>query len=196
MSLCLLVSAYLRENAFYNTPAISWKTTSTNYIFEFDSIPSLIIPDGNLICFSRKDSSVIINTSGVYDFMKEHFYGEKGRVNWSRAGLDPDKTYCEFDEYEVRIKGAAYVVDDVTFYNEYFETPLKGILKEKVLANKNAASANFPRFESSNQLLKIKQIFDKVDFSGGFTMSGNKLTGSGTDENPAQLIFYKDDLHH
>jgi len=182
------------ENAFYNTPAITWKTSSTNYFFEFDSIPSLIIPDGNLICFSRKDSSVIINTSGVYDFMKEYFYGDKGRVTWARAGLDPDKTYCEFGEYEVRIKGAAYIVDDVTFYNEYFDTPLKGVLKEKVLANKNAASANFPRFESSNQLLEIKQIFDKVDFSGGFTMSGNKLAGSGTDENPAQLVFYKDGL--
>ncbi len=182
------------ENAFYNTPAIKWKTSSTKYFFEFDSIPSLIIPDGNLICFSRKDSSVILNTSGVYDFMKEQFYGDKGKVTWARAGLDPEKTYCEFGQYEVRIKGTAYVVDDVTFYNEYFDTPLKGVLKEKVLANKNAASANFPRFESSNQLLEIKQIFDKVDFSGGFTMSGNKLAGSGTDENPAQLIFYKDDL--
>lgn len=182
------------ENSFFNTPAITWKTSSPNYSFEFDSIPSLVIPDGNLICYSRKDSSVIINTSGVYDFMKERFYGDKGRVTWARAGLDPDKTYCEFEEYEIRIKGAAYNVENVVFYNEYFDTPLEGVLKEKVLANKDAASANFPRFESYNQLLEIKQIFEKVDFSGGFTMAGNKLAGSGTDENPAQLTFYKNGL--
>ncbi len=186
--------ALFEDDAFYSTPAISWKTNSKNYSFEFDSIPSLVIPDGNIVCYSRKDSSVIINTSGVYDLMKERFYGDKGRVTWARAGLDPEKTYCEFGDFEIRIKGAAYNIEDVTFYNEYFDTPLEGVLKEKVLANRDAESANFPRFESYNQLLEIKQIFEKVDFSGGFTMAGNKLAGSGTDETPARLTFYKDGL--
>jgi len=182
----------IKNNTFYNTPSIAWKTTSNNYKLEFDSIPSLVLESGALVCYSRKDSSVITGTSGVYDFMKERFYGDKGKVTWQRAGLDPEKTYCEFNEFQIRIKGASYSVEDVTFYNEYFNTPLEGVLKEKVLANKNAETANFPRFESYNQFLEIKNIFEKVDYSGGFTMAGSKLAGTGSEETPAQLTFFKD----
>ena len=181
-----------RNGEFYSKPSINWKVANRNYKLEYDSIPSLVILEDQVVCYSRKDSSVIQNVSGVYDFMKERLYGDKGKVTWQRAGLDPEKTYCEFEEFEIRIKGAAYSVENVTFYNEYFDVPLKGVLKEKVLANKGPETANFPRFESYNKRLEIKQIFDKIDFSGGFTMAGNKLAGSGTRESKAELTFYKD----
>ncbi len=186
---------HLFESAeFYSKASIKWKSARRNYKLEFDSIPSLVILGDEVVCYSRRDSSTIYNVTGVYDFMKERLYGDQGKVTWQRAGLDPDKTYCEFDEFEIRIKGAAFSVEDVTFHNEYFDVPLKGILKEKVLANKDAETANFPRFESYNKRLEIKQIFDKIDYSGGFTMAGNQLAGTGTRESKAELTFYKDGL--
>ncbi|MEO0405535.1 MAG: hypothetical protein AAF193_11745, partial [Bacteroidota bacterium] len=116
----------------------------------------------------------------------------KGKVTWDRAEFDPATTYAEFDNYEIRIKGSSFIVDSVLFYNEYFDQPLIGQLSEKVLANRNGPQASYPKFESYNKRLEIKNIFKNVDYEGGFTMRGVRLAGTGTIEEPAILTFYRD----
>ena len=58
---------------------------------------------------------------------------------------------------------------------------------------KTGENATYPRFESYDVRLKIQDIVDGVDYDGGFTVHGAKLLGSGTDEDPARLMFYRND---
>lgn len=189
----LASSATLFERqVFYSSGSVEWKLSNQNYTFAFDSVPTLIFPQGNLIAYAKGDSSRILNTSGVYDYTSERWKGGEGRVNWDRAEFNPETTYAEFEGYEIRIKGSAYIVDSVLFYNEYFTQPLLGQLNEKVLAPRTGGDANYPRFESYDKRLQIKNIFDGVDFDGGFTMRGNRLAATGTSEDLAQLVFYRE----
>jgi hypothetical protein len=189
-----LESSYhlFQERALFSTESVAWYINNDNYKFEFDSVPKIILTDVNLKCVSKGDSSIILGTSGIYHLSLDRFYGDKGKITWQRAGFDPQKTYATFNKYEIRIKSSSYDIDSVTFYNEFFEKPLVGLLKEKILANKDSSTVTYPRFESYYQRLQIQNIIKGIDYDGGFTMAGSKLIGSGTLEQPALLTFYRD----
>lgn len=180
------------DYTFYKSEAVRWVSSSPGFKFSYDTIPQITFAALDLKCYSKGDSSVIYQTSGIFFPTLERFVGGKGRVTWQRAGFDPAKTYAEFNDYNIRIKGATFVIDSVTFYNEFFDKPLLGQLTEKILADKSAENATYPKFESYFKRLQIQNIVKNVDFDGGFTLAGTKLAGSGTPEEPALLTFYKD----
>lgn len=181
------------EKRFFHSKSVDWHTSNSNYEFKFDSVPKIVFPSLDLRGFSKGDSTIIFNTSGVYFPTLERWYGDSGKIDWLRADLDPEKNYCEFDAYNIRIKGASFIVDSVRFYHELFQEPLLGQLTEKVLADKQGDKASYPKFESYNRRLEIKNVFKNVDYDGGFTMAGNKLAGTGTIEEPALLTIHRDD---
>ena len=79
------------------------------------------------------------------------------------------------------------------YHSRYFKQPILGKLSEKVLSNLGANKVKYPSFESYDKRLIIRNIFDNVDYDGGFTIRGRNLQGSGTIDNLARLIFkYKE----
>ena len=137
---------------------------------------------------------MIRNTSGVYyPTQRASGKGAAARVTWERAGLKPTATFAEWDHaYEVKVKSAAFEVDTVQFNDPYFEKTLIGTVTDKVLANVDEDNASYPRFESYDRRMKIRDIVEGIDFEGGFTMQGAKLQGYGTKDEPAFLTFYRD----
>lgn len=182
-------SRLFANGTFFETNAVAWMARDANYVFSYDSLPKVTFPKSDLICLAKGDSSVIRGTEGVFFPTLERWYGSGGKVTWERADFDPAQTYAEFAEYEIRIKGSTYTIDSVLFYNEFFAEPLIGELKEKVLAGKTGDRASYPRFESYNKRLEIRNIFPSVHYNGGFTMAGNRLAGTGSIEEPALLTI-------
>ena len=175
------------EGVFYKSASVTWRSTNRDFEITVDSLPKVIFKGGDLICEAKGDSSVVRGTTGTFFPTLERWYGTGGRVTWERADFDPEKTYAEFQDYEIRIKGSTYSIDSVLFYNEFFAEPLKGQLKEKILAGKQGERASYPRFESYNKRLQIRNMFPGVHYDGGFTMAGNRLAGTGSIEEPALL---------
>jgi hypothetical protein len=185
-------SNLFNDLTFYRSESVKWMSSNANYTFVFDSIPRIVFPALDLKCYSKGDSSIVYKTKGAYFPTLERWIGDGGEVNWKRAGFDPAKTYALLPDYNIRIKSSTYLVDSVVFYNEFFEKPLLGQLTEKIIADKTTENATYPRFESYYKRLKIANIVKNVDYEGGFTMAGNKLAGSGTVEEPALLIFTRE----
>jgi len=69
---------------------------------------------------------------------------------------------------------------------------LMGSLSEKVLANVTPDKASYPQFKSYDLRLKIDNIFEDVNYEGGFTMQGAKLHGSGDKDTDAYLTFKRE----
>ena len=53
-------------------------------------------------------------------------------------------------------------------------------------------NASYPRFESYDRRMKIRDIVEGIDFEGGFSLQGAKLVGYGTKEEPAYMTYYRD----
>ncbi len=180
------------EKKIYESEASYWCTNNFNYTFKLDSIPHIDFTGINLKCVSKGDSSVIHQTAGTYYPVTNRFHGKGGKVYWTRVGLDPQTTYAQIPDYTIKIKTTSYIIDSVTFFTTYFKDPLIGKLQEKILAGKDEESASYPKFESYSQRFEIENIVPGINYSGGFTMSGAKFNASGTPENPAKLIFLKE----
>ena len=182
-----------RDNTLVQSPSTQWRSRSKAFTFAFDSVPVVVFQRTDLVCLAKGDSAVILNTSGTYFPTTDTWKGTGGKVTWERAGMKAAATYAEWDHpYEVRLKSAAFDVDSVKFNDPYFERTLAGRVSDKVLANVDKDNASYPRFESYDRRMKIRDIVEGIDFEGGFTMQGAKLQGYGTKEEPAFLTFYRD----
>lgn len=178
-------------NTFYSSPVVNWSSSNSNYSFEYDSVPSVIFPSLNLRGNNGKgDSAVIYNTKGVYYPSSGKFIGNGGRVNWIKAGLEESVAYADVKRYEVIVRTGSYSADSSLFYNTlYFGgKSLPGKVMDRVLAEAGEKSS-YPRFESFDKRLQIKNLTEGVDFDGGFSMRGERFIGAGGKEGDAYLIF-------
>lgn len=178
------------SNTIFKSVTTQWVATNNQYKFDYDSLPKLVYDKTNLRCFTKGDSAIIYDTRGVYYPTSGQWIGSGGKVDWKRAGIDPNMSWAELKKYKIALKSSQYVADSVTYYNKaYFSEPLQGVLTDKVLADMNDDKASYPEFNSYNKRFVINNIYPEVDYDGGFLVKGAKVIGSGNSEEPARLKF-------
>ncbi|QQR87081.1 MAG: hypothetical protein IPJ76_02315 [Flavobacteriales bacterium] len=182
-----------KENVLYASASTVWKSSNNKFTFAYDTVPKILFERMDLKCYAKRDSAVILGTTGTYLPTLAMWYGRGGKVTWERAGLKPGSTFAEWGgAYQVPLKSATFEVDSVQFNDPYFDRTLRGRVVDKVLAGADEDNASYPRFESYDRRQRVKDIVEGIDFEGGFTMKGAKLQGYGTRDEPAYLTFYRD----
>ncbi len=183
----------LNKNLLYDSKIFNWALTTTNYRFENDDELYLSVPELDLMCRTKSDSSIIYNTSGKYYPAEFRWWGDSGKINWQRAGLNPDSIFVVFDSYEIFLNSSKFTIDTVLFYNKaYLPNALQGILDEKVSTNTvTQDKAIYPQFTSFIKNLFISDIFHNIDYEGGFSMKGATIFGEGAENRDAIVTFKK-----
>lgn len=180
------------EYVLFESPAVKWVAKYDAYKIQFDSLPKIVFGKLDLKAYSKRDSSVIYGTEGVYYPTITKWVGKGGKIDWRRAGFDPNKTYADINNYEVNTTKSQYVIDSVTFHHpDYLDRPHIGRLTEKILADVDTSDASYPRFDSYDKRILIENMYKDIDYSGGFSQHGIKFIGSGDSEQNATLIFRK-----
>ncbi|NQV02523.1 MAG: hypothetical protein HQ542_07755, partial [Bacteroidia bacterium] len=183
------------ENMIYYSPSTEWKLVTPNYRFHYDSVPMVEVMSTDIICYSNRDSLTIYQTQGLFYPLGTKWYGKNGRIDWQRAGLDPEKVYAALSVYQIQMKFSKYEADSVNFFNkDFFSEPLPGKLIDKVQTDVSEEKATYPRFYSYENLIGIRDIFDHIDYIGGFSMEGRKVIGFGIKNRDAEVIFKRDNL--
>ncbi len=184
------------SGALFESRAVLWKYTNNNYRLEYDLKDEVRIyfTNTDLLCSSKRDSSLLIGTSGYYYPLKDLWIGEQGTVNWERAGFSKDSVFAKLNNYRINLTRPEFIADSAEFTNKrYLNQKLTGRFEEKILANARGEKASYPRFTSYDKQVDIKQVVPNVDYSGGFAMRGSKFFGYGDAENKAELFLYKGD---
>lgn len=175
----------------------TWKSTADSFKIQFDEKDrsfSIQIPKTDLIAYAYEDSSIIYNTAGEYDLRKQRWFGNGGIVTWENAGMDPDQVYASFQEYDINMRVTKYRVDNANFfYKKYFSEPLIGRLSNQTevgsTTKENSRNVNYPRFVVSEGQKTIENIFPDIDYTGGFSMLGNRLVASSSKKSLASIIM-------
>jgi len=182
------------NNAIYKSATTEWRSSSRSYKIEIDSTVKIVFDETNLTCRVNNDSIKIFNTKGVFYPLTRIWKGTNGKVNWENAGFSEDKVVANLKKYEIDMTKSNYQADSVIFTNTtFFKEPLLGKLHDKVVKNITKEKASYPKFESYNNRYKIKNLYENVDYDGGFSMHGSKVLGSGTEQEKALLKFYYKD---
>ncbi|MCU0370992.1 MAG: hypothetical protein MUC31_06225, partial [Bacteroidales bacterium] len=183
----------VKSNILYQSSSFSWFISDSSFRLEYDTAVRVIYHRADLTCATRKDTSRILNTLGVYYPNTQEWVGERGRVTWERVGLDPDSVYADLSAYRINLKFSEYHADTVRLVNKrYFKEPLFGELTEKVLASPPGPGSSYPQFNSYLKNYEIRNLFRDIDYLGGFSVEGARVIGSGEVNKNASLFISKD----
>ena len=184
----------LNSNTLYKSSSTEWRSNNPNYVLQFiDENIFIKFENLTLTCYAKGDSIKINNTTGLYDPINFIWKGNTGKIYWERAGLSKDSVYADLKKYTINMSKSLYEADSVEFYNKlFFDYPLIGKFEDKVKIIKSKKKATYPRFSSYNIQFEIKDIFENIDYFGGFSMRGAKFIGSGNETNDAFIRVYKD----
>jgi hypothetical protein len=184
----------LTENLIYQSPSLTWKPGSHSFYYKFDGKLCIVFDKTDLVCYSKRDSIKIFNTSGEFLPTELRWNGTAGLVTWERAGYDRNTISAQLTNYSIDLMKSSYEADSVIFTNKsYFDFPLVGHLEDNVTLITDSSLALYPRFDSYKKHFVIRNLYQNVDYEGGFSMQGAKLVGKGSIENPARLNFFRKD---
>ena len=180
------------EHTLFETRSRAWYFRNGKFSFAYDSLLYIEFQELDLVCSTRKDSSVIEGTSGKYYINKELFIGSNGKVSWERAGFHEDTVYAEIRAYEVDLKSLSFSSDSSVFYNKkFFNFPISGVFREKVLSSPPGDRASYPQFDSYFKDYEVIGLYENVNFYGGIGMRGRTVVFTGNNNQPARFIFKK-----
>jgi len=184
----------IKRNIINQSSGTIWKASQPVFHFEFADSARIVFEPTTLTCLFVRDSIKIYDAKGVFIPHSQTWWGEGGIVSWERSGFSRDEVYAELGSYRINMRLSEYVADSVTFYNNiYFGFNILGHLEDRVESYHSPANVNYPRFESYQGNYSVDNIFQNVNFSGGLSMLGTDLIGSGTQFNKASLLFLRND---
>ena len=186
-------AGFFEHKAFkYSKVGTNWVANASRFemVFE-DNNPVVKFKELDLIAIRKADSIAVQKTSGAYYPSEELWRGKGGRVTWQRFGLDAD-VYAELGEYEIEVKKSIYEVKSATMhYPLYFgQRKVSGKFSDKLVANRQKSGGSYPRFESKDGVLEIKNIGEGIKYRGGFRLHGTTVYGFGSKEAPAEIELF------
>ncbi len=186
----------LENNRFHKKSSLSWYHRKSKYNFFLDTNFLVIFQKGNLIGASRKDSSVIEKTAGVFNYELKQWKGETGILPWSRFGEATGKElYATINNgYTINVEVPTFSIDSVTLhYNRFFSNPVLGKVIERISSSPPNQASSFPRFEAYFDDFELFNIYPEVSFFGGAQLEGLELYGIGTKKSKAVVKLTKSD---
>ncbi len=184
-----------QKGALYESSAKSWIADSQVYEFFYeDNIPKVKIDETNLKTITKKDSTYIFKTSGIYTPSTNEWKGKGGEISWKNSEeLYYEDASATFEDYVIDMKSTNYEIKDVKFnLKDLFTNPLKGVLSNKIESG-SKENKSYPRFKSNKTDLKIEGIDPKVAFRGGFGLNGQKIIIFGGENGVAKMQVRNDE---
>ena len=106
------------SGALFESRAVLWEFTNNNYRIEFDLNDEVRIHfnSTDLVCFSKRDSSIVTGTSGYYYPIRNLWVGERGTVTWERAGFSKDSVFARLNNYKINLTRPEFIADSARVY--------------------------------------------------------------------------------
>lgn len=187
------MSDLYEQNYLHNSTSIKWVYSGSGFKFHVvKNVFEVSFDQGDITCYSKHDSIVIKETIGKYFPTDNKWIGKGGLVTWERAGFKTDQVNAHLKNYHIELNKLEYTADSVVFnYSKYFNHSVDGKLKDKVMEVPNPNNAVFPEFDSYNKRYLFKNLYENINYDGGFSMKGAKIIGSGNATEDAIITVKK-----
>ena len=181
------------QSILRTSKAAEWKILYTQYNFSFEEQQPIIICDSyfDLTCFSNNNSYSIEKVKGKYFIFSNRFECAEGIVNWTKYGFSKDSVFAKLGDFSIDTRKNSINIDSVVFVNHYdLKQELYGKLECKLTRGRQ--SSLFPRFTSFSKDVEFKNIFDNIDYRGGYILQGNEFVADGGKNAEARIVFRRD----
>ena len=187
-------SDLIRENIIYSSNSVTWKTSVSRFSFSNDTAFIINIPEGDLICYAQRDSTIIYDTEGSYNPVTGTWWGKSGIINWAKAGYPENEVHASIGVYSIDLTRSSFEMDSVLFTNNtYFDEPVYGKLSDRAIHISRIENAPYPKFETYQKTFNLENIYENVNFKGGLAFEGALVIGKGQAYIPAVIEIYRND---
>jgi len=184
----------ITENIIYKSSSTEWVASNDDFTYQVDDEIKVIFNKTDLSCYAKRDSLKIHEARGVFYPVDFLWRGSYAKVTWERAGYDTDNIYAILGDFDIDMTSSKYEADSITFYHKtYMNRPLQGALEDQVMRISSPENASYPKFTSYTKSFRIENLYENIDYEGGFRFEGSKMIGSGDKEEDAHLYFYNND---
>ena len=173
----------------------SWYYRNATFQFSYNNGFKIQFQKTDLICASKRDSSVIKNTSGFYDLQTHLWHGNKGTLDWGRFGEKVGRNiYAEFDRYQLNLEKNHFTIDSARLhYNQFFKHPQLGTLKDRVMASPPLTTTRYPMFSLYQEGFELNKIFPYFNLKCNLSIEGQKLLAKGFRHEKANAVIKTND---
>lgn len=186
-------SALFAQGVLSEHGLTQWTFENATYHFPTDTAFLLDVPSCTLILKSKKDQSVIHNTSGFFDMDNHSWTGKEGRVDWGRFDIPSDMVYGLVHDYTINLSSSNYTIENIDFFNRYFfDHPFSCSYEDNVTNSAPTDRTMFPKALSHTDSYETGKVFDNVLFIGGFGLVGKSANVFGSNGRQAQFIYQRE----
>ena len=187
---CVFSNDLVSQNILRSSKTTHWNISQTNFHFIFDITEPAVVFDTpfNLSCSTVDGSYTIFDTQGKYNFISNEWFGNNGSINWEQHGYSKDSVFVEIRSYKIDTRKSTVVADSSMFFNKnIFSSPIEGKLINMLTKGKKAKL--FPKFTSYSKNLELKEIFQNIDYRGGYKIQGKEFVAEGGKYAEAKIVF-------
>ena len=184
---------YFEKNALKSsTSGVNWIVRSGKDEIVIENGEALIKFDKlDLLGARGTDTIQIAYTSGYFSTGEEVWHGKGGRVTWERVGFESN-VFVELDTYNIEVKKSIYTTENaVMHYPLYFGSEkILGTFSDKLVVQNQATEGSYPRFESKESFIEVKNIGEGIVYKGGFRLQGTTVYGFGTSKRKSEITLF------
>jgi len=187
-----------KRQLYKTKSSFAWYYRDGRFRFHFNSAFTITFDHLNLVCATKRDSTIIQNTSGIFNYHDELWKGPNGKITWQRFGKKEGKaTYAVFDDYSVHLDKNYFTIDSARlYYPRFFKKPVLGQLKEKVLLSPPGDNSLYPMFTAYQNGIEMGEVYPNLDLKCNMKLEGKNLYGIGSDEKKALVtVRLRDEVY-
>ncbi len=178
--------------------SFAWFYRNGRFKFSYDSTFNVVFDHLNLVCATKRDSSVIKKTSGTFYYDTKQWEGKSGHIDWQRFGGETAKEIsADFDHYSINLETNTYVIDSVKLhYKRFFKHPLEGQLTERILSSPPNDNSLYPSFIAYQESMELGQVYPNIDLKCSLKLEGKTLYGVGSEwEKAMATVRLRDEVY-
>ncbi len=153
--------------------------------------PVIELKDADLIMGTAGDSIVLHRVSGTLATHSNRFVATGAEVTWAIKGNPVSAALAGFDFDPSKPEFTAQPV--TLTYPFLLEEPVKGALSYKSVRRRpGATEADYPRFISLTNDVRLKDLGPGIKYRGGLSMAGSRLLSAALDGSVSNLMVSQD----
>ncbi|MBT9394579.1 hypothetical protein KLP40_15515 [Hymenobacter sp. NST-14] len=146
----------------------------------------IMLQEADLFLASPADSVYIRKTRGAVVPGQNRFVGYGGEFAWQVKG---NPVSAALTTYDFDITKAEFAANPVTLtYPAVLEAPVTGWMAYKSVQRKAGADTGYPRFISTTNDARVKNIGQNIRYLGGFSLAGNRALSASLDGSLSRII--------
>ncbi len=181
----------LEQHILYGTTGASWHFRRADFRLHYDTTFYVRFAHLNLIKASHNDSTIIMQTKGVFLYRTKLWSGESGNLRWNHYDKGSYERYKIVDSYHFYLNTNIFRIDSVrlTYPDFLGKQAVLGRLSGRVLTGKPGVNSVYPRFTSYDNDLFLPGIYPQISFHGGIQLLGRRFYGTTINGRRPEVVF-------